>query len=250
MGLALLEGERVHRVVRAHPLARLADYGPALALLALAGLLGAFFSTSTGQGLSTFLDANTGPLAVPLLLVVWWLGLGLCTVPFSLHKGRPWPAAYGVLVAIAGGILAIVLTSATPSARDAAGLVPWMTLAAVPAPLAIAELLRRTPTWVLTDLRLVQRDGILDVREQSWRLPRVERAAMHPRGPKSLDLGDLTLAGKDGEAHLRGVRPLKRLRDEVELLLHTSPEAPYLADQRDTAEKVARLLRPGDAPPR
>jgi hypothetical protein len=250
MRVELLEGERVHRTVRPSRLARLDDYAPTLALVAWAGLLALLYAMPPGQALTAFLDEATGPLAVPLLLVVWWLGLAACTLSFSLRRASPWPAAYGVVVAVVGGMAAIVAVSANPSARDAAALLPWLTLATAPGPTVVAEFLRRSPTWILTDLRLVAVTGILRRHEASWRLPRVEKVRAEPRGPRRLDFGDLIFGGKDGDIRLAGVRPLGRLRDEVELLLHTSPEAPYLADQRDTADKVARLLRPGDAPPR
>lgn len=249
-GLELLEGERVSRVVRPHPLGRLGDYGPALALLALAAVVFAAQAGAEARGLAAWLDANTSPLALPLLLLLWWAGLGLASVPFALRRARGLPVAYGVVVASAGGFAAILLTMPDPSAVEALPLLPWLSLAAVPVPVALGELERRSPTWLFTNLRLVRREGTLRLREESWRLHRLERVALERRGPRALDYGDLVVAREGGEVRIAGVRPLARLRDELELLLHTQPEAPYLGEQRDTAERVAKLLRPGDGPGR
>ncbi|HEV8359729.1 MAG TPA: hypothetical protein VGR28_04655, partial [Candidatus Thermoplasmatota archaeon] len=152
----------------------------------------------------------------------------------------------GVAVAVLGGLAAILLTSPDPSAPEAAALLPWLTLAAAPLPLAWAEARRGSPTWALTNLRVVQRTGLWKQHEDSWRWPRLNHAILQPRGPAALDLGDLVVAGEGVEVRLAGVRPLHKLRDDIELLLHTAPVAPYLGDQRDAADKVARLLRPGD----
>lgn len=243
-GLALLEGERVHRVVRAHPLARLAEFGPGLALLLLAGLWALAFGPLGGAALAAGLDAGAGPLAVPLLLAAWWLGLALALAPFALRLARLGPLAYGLGVAVAGGFAAVLLALPDPSAAEAAALAPWLTLAAAPPALAWAEARRRAETWVFTSFRIVRLEGLLHPREEGWRLTRLDRVDLHRRGPRALDLGDLVAAGKDAEVRLAGVRPLRALRDELELLLHTTPEAPYLGEQRSTAERVARLLKP------
>jgi hypothetical protein len=116
----------------------------------------------------------------------------------------------------------------------------------VPLPLARAEARHSSPSWALTNLRIVQRSGLWKQREESWRWPRLNHAILQHRGLASLDFGDLVIAGEGGEVRLAGVRPLKGLRDEIELLLHTAPVAPYLGEQREAADKVARLLRPGD----
>jgi hypothetical protein len=251
-GPELLEGERLQRELRAHPLAYLRAYAPGLVLLGLAALLAAFFAEPAwGRALAGWLDAHAGPLAVPLLLGFWWLCLGGALAPFSLARRRPYPLAYGVAVAVAGGFAAVFLALPRPTALRDAGLLPWLTLAAVPVPLALAEARRRSESWTLTNLRLLRREGLWRPREEGWRLTRLERVELARRGPRALDYGDLVVARRgEPDLVLRGLRPLTALRDEFELLLHTAPEAPYLADQRETAERVQRLLRPGEGPSR
>lgn len=252
-GLELLEGERVMRLVRAHPLARLADFGPGLALLAFAAVLAglAALPGAPVRAVAKLLDAGAGPLAVPLLLVPWWLGLAGCAAPFALARRAAWPLAYGVGLAVAGGFAAILLGLPDPSAALAASLLPWLTLAGAPGALAIAEARRREPTWVLTSLRLVRLQGLVRRREEGWRLPRLERVEVERRGPRVLGIGDLVVRGAGGiELRVEGVRPLLALRDQVELLLQTSPAPAYLREQRDLVERVTQLLRPGSAPPR
>lgn len=247
-GLGLLEGERIHRVVRPHPLGRVPEYGPGLALLLLAGLWALVFGADPGRGLAAGFDATLGALAVPTLLALWWLGLGLCLAPFALRLRAVWPLAFGVAVAVAGGFAAILLTTPDPSAAEATGLVPWVTLAAAVVPLAFAEARRRSVAWVFTSFRLVLLQGLLHPREEGWRLTRLERCNLQVRGPRGLDFGDLVVVRKEGDLRIVGVRPLRALRDELELLLHTTPEAPYLGEQRTTAERVQRLLRPDGKP--
>jgi hypothetical protein len=248
-GPALLEGERVHRVVRPHPLARMAWYAPGLSLLALGIVLAAVMRDPAGRGFAAGLDAEAGPLAVPLFLAAWWLGLVAVLLPWSRRLRAAWPLGYAVAVAAAGGFVAVAVSLPDPSALEAAAVVPWWTLGAAVPPLAAAEALRRARAWWLTDLRLVRREGLLRVREESWRLTRVERVEPARRGPAALDLGDLVLRGKDPEVRLEGVRPLARLRAEVEMLIHTAPEAAYLGDRRESAERVMSLLQPRDEPP-
>jgi hypothetical protein len=245
-GLELLEGERVHRVLRMHPLCMLGAYGTVLGLLALSALL-ALFAVGPGRDLAAWLDAGAGPFALVLLLVVWWAGLGAVTLPFALRAPRMWPVLYAVAVAVLGGVGLIVATAPGPGARAALPWLPVLTLAAVPLPLGIAEVRRRRTRWALTSLRVVRIHGWLHPQEESVRLPRIARVAVQPKGLRSLDLGDLVLA-RAGEEELRipGVRPLARVRDEVEMLLHTAPPAPYLAEQREAADKVRDLLRPGE----
>lgn len=244
-GLALLEGERVHRVVRAHPLGRLAESGPGLALLLLAALWALAFGSGPGRAVAGGLDGALGPVAVPAVLALWWLGLGVALGSFALRLTSLWPLAYGLAVAVAGGFAAILRGVPDPSAAEAAALLPWATLLAALPPLGYAEALRRSSTWVFTTFRLVHLTGLWHPREESWRLTRLERCNLQARGPRSLDFGDLLVVRKDGDLRIPGVRPVRALRDELELLLHTSPEAPYLGEQRTTAERVGKLLRPG-----
>jgi hypothetical protein len=244
-GPELLEGERIVRVVRTHPLGRLAGYGPGLALLAWAGALGALFSTLEGQGFARGLD-GAGPLAVPLLLVLWWVGLALATGPFALRAGLLTPLAYGVGLAVAGGFAAVLLTTPDPSAAEAAQLLPFITLVGALPALALGEFMRRARTWYFTNFRLVLREGWVRVAEEAWRLTKVERIGLEQRWLRSLDYGDLLVKHAGGELRIEAVRPLTRLRDELELLVEAPPEAPFLGDQRDAADKVSRLLRPGD----
>ncbi|MCA1812777.1 MAG: hypothetical protein LC624_02360 [Halobacteriales archaeon] len=245
-GLELLEGERVHRVLRMHPLCMLGAYGTVLGLLGLALVMG-LFALGPGQGFVADLDASAGPFALVLLLAVWWVGLAAVAVPFAMRSARLWPVLYAVGVAVVGGIALIVATAPGPGARAALPWLPILTLLAVPLPLSIAEARRRSTTWVLTNLRVVRLHGLGRVAEASVRLPRIERVAIEHRGPARLDHGDLLLAVKGGDGLvIVGVRPLARVRDEVEMLLHTAPVAPYLAEQREAADKVRDLLRPDE----
>lgn len=245
-GLGLLEGERVHRVVRRHPLGCLPRYAPALGLLGLAALLA--LVAAVGAQAARDLDATTGPLAVPLLLVAWWALMGVVLGAAAVRVRAMWPLVYGLAVAVLGGVSVTLTQRPDLSAPATLALLPWLTLAAVPIPVAIAEAQRRAEVWVFTSFRLVRLQGLVHPREEGWRLTRLERCDAERRGPRSLDLGDLVVRRKEGDVRIPGVRPLHGLRDELELLLHTSPEAPYLGEQRTTAEQVHRLLRPDGNP--
>jgi hypothetical protein len=245
-GLELLEGERVHRVLRMHPLCMIGAYGTVLGLLGWTLLL-ALLALGPGPAFASDLDRGTGPFALVVLLMLWWAGLAAATVPFALRAARLWPVAYAVAVAVLGGLGLIVATAPGPGAAQAVGWLPWLTLAAVPLPLAVAEVRRRGSAWVLTNLRVVHVHGWLHPHEESTRLPRIERATAEPRGMRGLDLGDVLLARKDGEPlRIIGVRPLARTRDDIEMLLHTAPTPSYVGDQRDAADRVRDLLRPGE----
>lgn len=241
--IELLEGEVVHRVVYPHPLGRVWDYAPGLGLGVFAVVLAWVLPSPQGIALTVWLDANTGPLPVALLLVLWWLGLAACLGPFTWWRRAPWPLAYGVFLGVAGGLAATLAPPLPPRAADAAVLLPSITLLGALPLAALAELRRTSTKWVLTNFRLIRREGRIHASEESWRLTRLQRADAQPRRPHALDLGDLVIFGKEAEVRIEGVRPVHALRDELELLLHTSPEAPYLGDQRDKVERVAKLLR-------
>jgi hypothetical protein len=246
-GLALLEGERVHRVVRRHPLGWLAHYAPGLGMLLLGALLALAWGSPAGQDFAAGLDASLGALAVPTLLALWWLGLAAATILPGVRLRAAWPLVLGVAVAVVGGFAAILLARPDPSAAEAAVLVPWVSLAAGVLGLAWAEALRLREAWVLTSFRIVRVHGLVHAQEEGWRLTRLARCNVERRGPRNLDFGDLVVVRKEGDPlRIPGVRPLHALADEVELLLHTTPEAPYLGEQRTTTERVTRLLRSPD----
>jgi hypothetical protein len=241
--LELVEGEVIHRVVYPHPLGRLREYAPAAALGAYSLLLFFALASPAGRGFVEWLDANTRPLSVAFLEAAWWLGLGASLAPFAWRPRNPWPLAYAVIVGAVGGFSATMVALPQSGASAVAPLLPAVTLLSVLPLLVLAEIRRTSSCWVLTNFRLIHRQGRIRPQEQAWRLTRLQRADIVPRKPRGLNLGDVVVAGKEGEARMEGVRPLHAIRDEVELLLHTSPEAPYLADQRDKTERLTRLLR-------
>jgi len=231
----LLEGERVQRVVHPHPLARLADLAPGALLLGVGAML------ATGTWLGASLEGLRGELAVPLLLVTWWVLLALIVVPFALLARGGWMLGLGVALAVAGG-LGVVLAGAGPRSLGGGAVVGGLL------GLGLGEWERRSEGWFLTNYRVVHRAGRWRPREEAWLLHRVKRADTRSGRWAAMGFGDVVLDLGDGhEAALRGVARTRELRDDIELLLHTPREPPYLGDQRHVADKVMGLLRREDA---
>lgn len=242
--MELVEGERIERVHRPHPLGALGLYAIPLALLVLAAGFWLLFRTQTWE---RFLGQDASEANLALAVATGVVALAVMATGYAGMR----ISQRGML--FAGGVLAAAAVSlAAPllGARHAGALPAALALVGL-AGIAIADLARRRDRCLVTNYRLVFPGDWPRGEERSIRLTRVADVEARPSWlGRWLDHGTLVLhlepgAGSD-PLRLRGVRPLSRRKDQLLTLIRRSSEPEFLGDKSDAVRRVDQLLKGSD----
>ncbi|MFQ5553041.1 MAG: PH domain-containing protein [Thermoplasmata archaeon] len=158
----LLRNEEIRAELQPHPLSFLSFHSPFLFLLALALGIGFLFNAVTGWvSFEDFLGYMPGIVAVRF--VIWTVALSVFGIAVSVLTIR-WSvfATYVALIAFA-----LYITLQAPEVGANPFFLPLYSVVMALVGMAIVDLYRRTHTYVVTDLRLILRAGILTKSERS-----------------------------------------------------------------------------------
>ncbi|MFQ6012269.1 MAG: PH domain-containing protein [Thermoplasmata archaeon] len=158
----LLRNEEIRAELQPHPLSFLSFHAPFLYLFALGLGMGYLFNAVSGWvSFEDFLGYIPGIVAVRF--VIWTVALLVFGIAVSVLTIR-WSVfgTYVVLIA-----LALYITLQTPEVGANPFFLPLFSVVLALGGLAMIDLYRRTHTYVITDLRLILRAGILTKSERS-----------------------------------------------------------------------------------
>ncbi len=158
----LLRNEEIRAELQPHPLSFLSFHSPFLFLIALGLGIGFLFNAVSGWGsFETFLGYEPGIVAVRF--VIWTVALSVFGIGVSVLTIR-W-SVFGTFVAIIA--LALYITLQAPVLGANPFFLPLYSVVMALVGMALVDLYRRTHTYVITDLRLILRAGILTKSERS-----------------------------------------------------------------------------------
>ncbi len=153
----LLRNEEIRAELQPHPLSFLSFHSPFLFLIALGLGIGFLFNAVSGWvSFEGFLGYMPGIVAVRF--VIWAVALSVFGIGVSVLTIR-W-SVFGTFVAIIA--LALYITLQAPEVGANPFFLPLYSVV-----MALVDLFRRTHTYVVTDLRLILRAGILTKSERS-----------------------------------------------------------------------------------
>ena len=158
----LLRNEEIRAELQPHPLSFLSFHTPFLFLIALGLGIGFLFNAVSGWvSFEGFLGYMPGIVAVRF--VIWAVALSVFGIGVSVLTIR-W-SVFGTFVAIIA--LALYITLQAPEVGANPFFLPLYSVVMALVGMALVDLYRRTHTYVVTDLRLILRAGILTKSERS-----------------------------------------------------------------------------------
>ena len=158
----LLRNEEIRAELQPHPLSFLSFHSPFLFLIALGLGIGFLFNAVSGWvSFEGFLGYMPGIVAVRF--VIWAVALSVFGIGVSVLTIR-W-SVFGTFVAIIA--LALYITLQAPEVGANPFFLPLYSVVIALVGMALVDLFRRTHTYVVTDLRLILRAGILTKSERS-----------------------------------------------------------------------------------
>ncbi len=158
----LLRNEEIRAELQPHPLSFLSFHSPFLFLIALGLGIGYLFNAVSGWvSFEDFLGYMPGIVAVRF--IIWTVGLLVFGIAVSVLTIR-W-SVFATFVAIIA--LALYITLQGPEVGANPFFLPLYSVVMALVGMAVVDLYRRTHTYVVTDLRLILRAGILTKSERS-----------------------------------------------------------------------------------
>ncbi len=158
----LLRNEEIRAELQPHPLSFLSFHSPFLFLIALGLGIGYLFNAVSGWvSFESFLGYMPGVVAVRF--IIWTVALLVFGIAVSVLTIR-W-SVFATFVAIIA--LALYITLQGPGVGANPFFLPLYSVVMALVGMAIVDLYRRTHTYVVTDLRLILRAGILTKSERS-----------------------------------------------------------------------------------
>jgi membrane protein YdbS with pleckstrin-like domain len=167
-GYDLLRNEEVRAELKPHPLSFLDHHSPFIFLFFLGLGLGYLFNAVTGWvSFEDFLGYQAGIVAVRM--VIWALALVAFSVAVSVLLIR-WSVFFSFILIIAG---ALFITLQAPEAAANPFFLPVYSILTAVAGMTFVDLYRRTHTYVITDLRLILKGGVLTKSERTVRFENI-----------------------------------------------------------------------------
>ncbi len=164
----LLRNEDIRAELKPHPLSFLDHHSPFIFLFAVGMSLGYLFNAVTGwASFEDFLGYELGIVAVRMM--IWAMALIAFGIFVSVLMIR-WTILLTFVTVIVGAIL---LTVQAPQAGSNPFFLPLYSVGITLIGMALVDLYRRTHTYVITDLRLILKAGILTRSERTVRFENV-----------------------------------------------------------------------------
>ncbi len=164
----LLRNEEIRTELQPHPLSFLDFHTPFIYLFALGLGVGYLFNAVTGWvSFEEFLGYDAGIVAIRMM--IWALALVAFGIFVSVMMVR-WGVLFTFLFIISGAIL---LTVQVPEAGTNPFFLPLYSVIVALIGMALIDFYRRTHTYVITDLRLILKAGILTKSERTVRFENV-----------------------------------------------------------------------------
>ncbi|MFQ5839056.1 MAG: PH domain-containing protein [Thermoplasmata archaeon] len=164
----LLRNEEIKAELQPHPLSFLDHHSPFIYLFALGLGLGYLFNAVTGWvSFEEFLGYAAGIVAIRM--VIWAIALIAFGVAVSVVLIR-WTVLFIFVFIIAG---ALSMTLQAPEVGTNPFFLPLYSIITAIVGMAFVDLYRRTHTYIITDLRLILKAGILRKSERTVRFENV-----------------------------------------------------------------------------
>jgi membrane protein YdbS with pleckstrin-like domain len=164
----LLRNEEIRAELKPHPLSFLDHHSPFIFLFILGLGLGYLFNVVTGWiSFEKFLGYEAGIVAVRT--IIWALALIAFGVAVSVALIR-WTILFTFILIIAG---ALFFTFQAPEAAVNPFFLPVYSIGMAVIGMAFVDLYRRTHTYIITDLRLILKAGVLTRSERTVRFENI-----------------------------------------------------------------------------